>query len=308
MRFAVTGANGFVGRHLVAAARAASWDVVGIVRSAEAAAEVERAGGRPALVRALDAPALAPVFAGADAVAHLAQIGAGEPEAYQSVNVAGTRQVAEAAARAGVPRLAFFSGLGVARYGQKPRTTDRYFLSKLGAEMALYSSPLAVDVFRPSYVVGPGDSLIRALVRAIAEGVVERPGDGSYRMQPIAVADAADALLAAAGSAPGSDPPHRVFDLVGPEPITYDALVARVAARAGARGLPDRYRLTSVAIAEADRQARAGGYHGMKPDELDCLLCDEVADAGPLARFLGRPLIGLDAALDVAIAAVSSSG
>ena len=29
-------------------------------------------------------------------------------------------------------------------------------------------------------------------------GVVERPGDGTYRMQPLAVADAADAVLAAA--------------------------------------------------------------------------------------------------------------
>ena len=38
-RLAVTGANGFVGRHLIAAARSAGWDVAGIVRSAGGAAE-----------------------------------------------------------------------------------------------------------------------------------------------------------------------------------------------------------------------------------------------------------------------------
>ncbi len=261
------------------------------------------------MVASLEVPALVTAFAGADAVAHLAQIGAGAPDAYEAVNVEGTRQVAEAAARAGVARIAYFSGLGTARYGMAPRTTNRYFLSKLGAERALYRSPLAVDVFRPSYVIGPGDALIRALVAEIAGGVVERPGDGSYRMQPIAIADAAAALLTAAGSGPGGDPPHRVLDLVGPEPVAYDRLVARVAARAGARGLPDRYTTATVSIEEADRRARGeAGYRGLQPDELDCLLCDEIADAAPLARFLGRALTGLDAALDVAIdAALSSS-
>jgi nucleoside-diphosphate-sugar epimerase len=302
-RLAVTGANGFVGRHLVAAARAAGWDVAGVVRSASGAAEVERAGGTPVLVPDLDGDALAPAFAGAAAVAHLAQVGAGSAATYESVNVEGTRRVAAAAARAGVPRIAFFSGLGVARYGMARRTTNRYFLSKLGAEAALLRSGLAVDVFRPSYVVGPGDALVGALLREMAGGVVERPGDGRYRMQPVAVADAVAAILAAATGAAGADPPHRVYDLVGPEPIAFDAFVSRLAARARAHGLPAEYSILAVPVAEADRQARSGGYRGLQPDELDCLLCDEVSDPAPLAGLLRRPLIGLDAALDAAISA-----
>ena len=302
-RLAVTGANGFVGRHLIAAARAASWDVTGIVRSPAAAAVVERAGGTAVVVSSLEADALAGVLAGAAAVAHLAQIGAEGAATYESVNVEGTRQVAAAAVRAGVPRIAFFSGLGVAHYGMARRTTNRYFLSKLVAEAALFGSALAVDVFRPSYVVGPGDALVRALLGEIAGGVVERPGDGRYRMQPVAVADATAALLAAAGGVPGGDPPHRVHDLVGPEQIAFDAFVARLAARARALGLPDRYSILAVPVAAADRQARSGGYRGLQPDELDCMLCDEVADHAPLAGLLGRPLTPLDEALDAALAA-----
>ncbi len=303
-RLAVTGANGFVGRHLIAAARSAGWDVAGIVRSAAGAAEVERAGGTPVLVPALDAGVLAPAFAGAIAVAHLAQIGAEGAGTYESVNVEGTRRVADAAARAGVPRIAFFSGLGVAHYGMARRTTNRYFLSKLSAEAALFRSGLAVDVFRPSYVVGPGDALVRALLREMASGVVERPGDGRYRMQPVAVADAAAAILAAASDGPAATgPAHRVYDLVGPDPITYDAFVARLAGRARAHGLPVEYKVLAVPEAEADRQARSGGYRGMQPDELDCMLCDEVSDPAPLAGLLRRPLTGLDAALDAALTA-----
>ena len=123
-------------------------------------------------------------------------------------------------------------------------------------------------------------------------------------MQPVAVADAAAAILAAAGSgAAGADPPHRVYDLVGPEPIAFDAFVARLAARARAHGLPADYTVLAVPEAEADRQARNGGYRGLQPDELDCMLCDEVSDPAPLAALLRRPLVGLDAALDAAITA-----
>ena len=120
-------------------------------------------------------------------------------------------------------------------------------------------------------------------------------------MQPVAVSDAAAAILAAAGGAPAADPAHRVYDLVGPEPIAFDAFVARLAARARARGLPAEYSILAVPVAEADRQARSGGYRGLQPDELDCMLCDEVSDPAPLADLLRRPLVGLDAAIDAAL-------
>ena len=300
-RIAVTGANGFVGLHLLKAARAAGWDAVGVVRSPRAAAQVESAGATPHVVPALEAAGLAPAFAGAQAVAHLAQIGAEGPAAtFDEVNVAGTREVAAASVRAGVPRIAFFSGLGVAHYGMAPRTTNRYFLSKLAAEATLFASGLSVAIFRPSYVVGPGDALVRSLLEEMAGGVVERPGDGRYRLQPVAVSDAAAAILSACGYQTAGHP-HRVFDLVGPERVTYDGFIARLAARARARGLPVEHSLRGIPIEEADRQARAGGYRGMRSDELDCMLCDEVSDPAPLAALLGRPLTPLDAAIDKAL-------
>jgi NADH dehydrogenase len=299
-RIAVTGANGFVGRHLLRRAAVEGSQPVGIVRSEDAARLVVEASGTPARVPELTPDSLSAAFAGAQVVVHLAQIGSERGEAtYDAVNVGGTKAVIEACRGVGVPRVVFFSGLGVARYGMSRRCTNRYFLSKLSAEVELFRSGLECFVFRPSYIVGPGRGFVSGLAREIASGEVVLPGDGSYRMQPIAVADAVSAILAAAERRHGGP---TVFDLVGPEPLSALAFVERVSAALRARGIDGGYRLRQIPIDEADRQAAAGGYRGMLPDELDCLLCDEVADHRPLAELLGHSLIPLDEALAAAVA------
>ncbi len=301
-RIAVTGANGFVGRHVVRTAAASGYEVVGVVRS-EAAAQVVRAcGGDPVELMGRDPEALVRALDGCRAAVHLAQIGAERGgQTYGAVNISFTERVLEDCRHAGVPRFVYFSGLGVARYGMSRRCSNDYFLSKQAAETILFRSGLEGIVFRPSFVIGPGDAFVAAMLRAMEQGEVERPGDGLYRMQPIAVADAVHAVLAAV-ERPGAAFPT-VFDLVGPEPVPYARLLERLARVARGVGRNVELRPREVPIDEADRRARAGGYQGMLPDELDCLLCDEVADPAPLAALLGRPLRPLDDALAEAVRA-----
>jgi nucleoside-diphosphate-sugar epimerase len=299
---AITGANGFVGRHLTRFASGLGWDVLGLVRSETAAASVGEAGGRHALVNPADTESMARALLGARAVVHLAQIGSERGGmTYDDVNVAGTSRVIEAAHRSGVPRIVYFSGLGVLRYGQKPRCTNRYFLSKLAAEVELFRSDREVAIFRPSYVVGPGDAFVPNLLDEMAAGEVERPGDGSYRMQPIAVADAV-ALVLAAIEMPILRGPL-VLDLVGPEPVSFARFVDRLARVARVLGKPADFQVREIPIEDADEEAAAGGYRGMLADELDCLLCDEVADHAPLEALLGRFLAPLDEALAATVRA-----
>jgi len=254
------------------------------------------------MVPQLTVDALTPAFAGAGAVVHLAQIGSEKRgETFDAVNASGTRAVAAAARAAGVPRVVYFSGLGVARYGMAPRTTDRYFLSKLRAEEALFASGLEVLVFRPSYIVGPRDGLVSSLLGQMAAGEVEQVGDGAYRMQPVAVRDAAAAVVAGIGGptpAPGRGP-HRVIDLVGPQAITFRHFVEALAVAARAQRRPAEFRVRTIPVEEADRRAREG--QGMPPEELDCLLCDEIGDARPLEALLGRFLTPLEEALAAAV-------
>jgi nucleoside-diphosphate-sugar epimerase len=301
-RIAITGANGFIGRHVVRHAVASGYEVAGVVRSQSAAQVVREAGGHPVELVGRDPEALARALEGCRAVVHLAQIGAERGgQTYEAVNVRYTERVLEDARHAGVPRVVYFSGLGVARYGMSPRASNAYFLSKLAAETILFRSGLEGVVFRPSYIVGPGDSFVPAVLQAMEVGEVERPGDGSYRVQPIAVADAVSCVLAAVERPAHAFP--RVFDLVGPEALPYSQLLERLAQVAGAQGRAGTLRVREVPIAEADRRARAGGYQGMLPDELDCLLCDEVSDPAPLEALLGRRLLPLDEALTAAVRA-----
>jgi NADH dehydrogenase len=307
-RLAVTGANGFVGRHVTAMAARRGWTVAAVVRSEAAARTVAAAGGEPVLVPGLAGGPLATAFGGARAVVHLAHIGAERDGAtYEEVNVAGTGRMVAAAREAGVGRIVLFSGLGVARYGQARRVTNRYFLSKLGAELEVFRSARDAIVFRPSYIVGPGDGLTAFLLPALAGGGVEIPGDGSYRMQPVSVEDAAEAVLAAVLSPAPLTPlasPHRVFDLVGPEAVSYRDLIRAVARRAQALGRPVHDDVREVPMAEAERRARAEGFHGLGPDDFDCLVCDEVADPRPLEALLGRALTPLAASVEAAVRGV----
>jgi nucleoside-diphosphate-sugar epimerase len=300
---AITGANGFVGTHLTLFASSLGWDVLGLVRSETAARAVREAGGRFALVNPADTESMARALAGARAIVHLAQIGSERGGmTYDDVNIAGTSRVIEAAQRSGVPRIVFFSGLGIARYGQSPRCTNRYFLSKLAAEVELFRSDREIAIFRPSYVVGAGDAFVPSLLGEMAAGEVERPGDGSYRMQPIAVMDAV-ALVLAAIEMPILRGPL-VHDLVGPEPLSFARFIDRLARVARALGRPADFQVRELPIADADEKAAAGGYHGLFSDELDCLLCDEVADHAPLEALLGRFLTPLDEALAAAVRGV----
>ena len=87
------------------------------------------------------------------------------------------------------------------------------------------------------------------------------------------------------------------YDLVGPEAVSYQVFLQRLAAVARQHGRTANLQVREVEVSFADQAARAGGWRGLGPDELDCVLCDEVGDPAPLEALLGRFLTPLDEAL-----------
>ena len=104
----VTGGTGFVGGGVVGALVQRGWDVVALSRTEAGAGALASAGARPALGDLAEPEAIHRAAAGCEVVFHAAGLNASclpDPTPLVRINVEGTRNVLEAAARAGVRRF-----------------------------------------------------------------------------------------------------------------------------------------------------------------------------------------------------------
>src|SRR5438105_15535887 len=102
----VTGATGFVGRHLVARLQARGDQVRPLVRNAATAQRARATNIEPAIGDVTEPASLERAMEGVDAVIHLVAIIVEKGSAtFERINVQGTRNVVAAARAAGVTRF-----------------------------------------------------------------------------------------------------------------------------------------------------------------------------------------------------------
>ena len=182
----VTGANGFVGRHLVPVLVKGGWSVRRAARQSaghDGEVVIGSLGGATPWRAAL---------AGVDAVVHLAaRVHQRNDELhgidlYQDINVNGTLHLARCAAQAGVGKFSFVSTVLVhgrsndesAPFTERDVLTPRspYATSKAAAEAGLrklsQQSGMQVTVIRPPLVYGAwAKGNFASLVRAVKRGI-----------------------------------------------------------------------------------------------------------------------------------------
>jgi uncharacterized protein YbjT (DUF2867 family) len=220
----VTGANGFVGSHLVPALADGGHHVLALVRDDAGAEQVIRRltpAQQPAVeIRRGDVTrpdSLPPALAGAEAVLHLAAI----PRDWDGgaslrlVNTEGTRNVLKATSDAGIRRFVHLGALGVAD------DPDLHYASSKARAMALVRE-CALDwtILNPSLLYGPRDgffNILAGLVR-LSPGIVPITGKGEARFQPLAIEDLARATVRTFAD-PGTI--GRELELGGPRYWTY---------------------------------------------------------------------------------------
>jgi uncharacterized protein YbjT (DUF2867 family) len=236
----VTGATGFVGRHIIPALLAADHRVVALVRTpTDGELVLERL---PAASRSMVEPrvgdvtrpaTLGPAMAGVDSVVHLVAI----PRDFHGgadmrlINTEGTRAVVTAMGAAGVRRLIHMGAMGV-----EDVPDLHYASSKAKAEALVQASGLDWTILKPSLQFGEGDgffNIVAGLVR-ISPGIVPVPGDGTSRFQPIHVDDVAAVTVRAL-----ADPATigQAYDLGGPRYWTYREITAEVLTALGKKRL-----------------------------------------------------------------------
>ena len=220
-KLVIIGANGFLGRNTLKIA-SQTWNTIGVVRRKDVFPDILKYGVIPELVDSFSISSLKPILSNAKTIINFLGIVTGTPEEFQKINVDNFEILVRSAEESGVDKIIMISGLGVSEYGIKPWATNNYFKYNLSMEMILNGSSLSYVIFRPSYILGPGDELIPGLIQALQNGHVDVIGPGTFPMQPIFVKDAVNAFSNAA-SCVGSD--NSTFDLVGPEIITMHNFV-----------------------------------------------------------------------------------
>jgi nucleoside-diphosphate-sugar epimerase len=243
MRYAITGATGFVGGRLAALLLAEGHDVVALVRGDPAERGDAVVATRTVPGALDDDAALDRLLDGADGLFHVAgwyRLGDPDPTAGHRVNVAGTRHVLAAARRARIPRVVYTSTLAV-NSDTRGAVRDETF-TFTGRHLSVYdrtkaeahrlavraaSEGLPLVIAMPGLVYGPGDtSQTGALLRDVLAGhrtIVTSTGSYCWGF----VDDVARGhLLAMTRGQPGES-----YMLAGPVHTLADGL--RLAARLG---------------------------------------------------------------------------
>jgi nucleoside-diphosphate-sugar epimerase len=224
---AVTGASGFIGRHLVRALSESGWQVRLLMRREP---DLPEWGGCPLQVvpgTLGDPLALERLVEGADAVIHAAGlIKAARQADFLRVNRDGSAAVAAAARRA-APNAHF---VHVSSMAAREPTFSDYARSKRAGEDAVRDAlGERSTVLRPPPVYGPGDRETLRLFRLAQGRIVPLPGPAEGRVAMIHVNDLAGLIARVAAQAPGG----RVLTAADahPEGYRWDELL-RAAARA----------------------------------------------------------------------------
>jgi len=279
----VTGGTGFVGTHVCRALIARRFLPRLLVRvgSESRIPEDVRNACRVTLGDVADREAVEYAAQGTMAIVHLVGIIREFPRqdvTFERLHVAATRNAVDAARRWEIPRFLHMSALGA-----RPGGPTGYSDSKGRAEEIVRQSGLSWTIFRPSVIYGPGDRFINELAAILRKApFLPVPGDGSYRLQPVFIGDVAmgfaDALLKA-----GTE--GRVYEVGGPERISYDDLLDRVAASVGCRARKVHVPLSL--LRPVVRRMERFRKFPLTTNQLEMLLAENICNHEPFYSAFG---------------------
>lgn len=320
-RIAVTGAGGFVGRRVVAAAVAAGIPVVALLRSGHDAAALRSAGAEVRIGNFTDRESISGALRDVDVLVHLAY----DVRATGQVNLALLQAVLAAALHRGLRRIVHASSAVVydgwpdgpmdedSAIGAAPEGSYRW--AKIAMETLLLDAPMEVAILQPTIVYGPGSPLwTDGPIAMLRRGDVVLP-EPSGTCPALHVDDLADAVLRAA-LVPLVG--RRRFLVSGSETLTWETFwrglagvagkgnvllrpQAELSARLGPAKAPSGPARPSAAARVSAVLRRLLGRHRFEALR-DALLRLKAPpgpaypDRGSLALFSGRPEVSIERA------------
>jgi nucleoside-diphosphate-sugar epimerase len=303
----LTGASGFVGRHLLPSLSKAGYAVRAAVRPSSRIQAAEGIEIVP-IANFEDRVDWTPLLAGVDAVVHLAAL-AHTPQGvterhYDLINRAATEALAGAAAKAGVAHFVFVSSIRaqcgpsadhVLDETDEPRPVDAYGRSKLAAEAAVAGAGMPCTIFRPVLVYGPqvGGNMERLL--GLAASRLPLPFGGLENRRSLLAIDNLNAAIRFALARPPGG--RETFVVADPDPLSIADILTALRAAAGRP--PGLLALPAPLVLALCRIAGGGLW-----ERLGTSL---VVDPGKLMRAGWKPVVNAPAALAVMMQAYTKT-
>ncbi len=230
MKVFLTGATGFVGRHMLERLLADGHAVRALVRDPQKAGspalqDVEFVTGDVAEGSRLDQG-----MQGCDAVIHLVGIIVEKgSNTFERVHHLGTRNVVEAAKRTGIRRFVQMSALGVRADG-----VAAYQTTKWKGEEEVRRSGIPFCILRPSLIFGEGDGFVTQMMETMRSAPLFRPvpGDGKPKFRPIFIDDVTACFVRALTAEAAT---NQTVEMGGADELTLNEVLAEIARSAGVR-------------------------------------------------------------------------
>jgi uncharacterized protein YbjT (DUF2867 family) len=223
----IFGGSGFLGRHVVRALARREYRIRVAVRRPDLAGHLQPLG-RVGQIHAVQAnvrnrTSVAAAARGSDVVINLVGIlfETGKQN-FEAVQAQGAEAVALAAAAEGAAMIQ------VSAIGASPDSPSAYARAKAEGERLVLAATPQATIFRPSIVFGPNDDFFnRFAALARMSPVLPLIGGGETRFQPVFAGDVAEAIAKAVA---GEAKPGTVYELGGPEVLTFKALMEYILA------------------------------------------------------------------------------
>lgn len=238
MRVAIVGATGFVGSYIVDLLLEQGYDVSQLVRPGSEH-KVRHSRSTRVVSGSIDSAAdLGELVVGSDAVIYSVGIMRESPRkgiTFESTQYDGVAKTVDAAIENGVTRFLLVSANGVKNPG------TRYQETKNRAEDLVLASNLKATIFRPSVIFGDprgrmefATQLFRDMVQkpipAVGFFSGPRPASGAIVMSPVHVEDVACAIVSSLSK---SSTVGEIYELGGPEILSWTDMIRRIAATTG---------------------------------------------------------------------------
>ena len=284
----VTGATGFLGRQVVKALGDLGIEVRCLVHTPGKEDVFGRTRVDVHYGSISDPDSISAALYNVDAVVHLVAVIRERGSAtFEAINHRGARNVARAAAQAGVKHLVHVGAIGSVDDARLP-----YLHSKWRGEQAVMESGVPYTIVRASILFGAGDEFINSLAGLVkAFPVATVAGNGRNKFQPIAVDEAAKCVALAVQR---QGPLGETVEIGGPQHLSYNDIVNTICRTYRARRLKLHIPLFAMRPA-VKLMEKLMPRPPVTTEQLGMVSLDNIAELGTVEKVFGfspRPLQG----------------